>query len=98
VYNTIKIIKLLIKGNNMKEEFRTSDFYVAVFCKTKGMKLTGMDKSNPRSVFIFEDQDDREEMIRNYWDACAIVEPKAFVENIRSLRQMLFSDSFGENN
>lgn len=79
----------------MNEQFKTSDFYVAAFCKTKGMKLCGMDKTNPkRAVFLFEDTEDRPQLVEDFWQGRAIVEPQAFVSNIRSLKQMLFSDSF----
>lgn len=77
-----------------EETFLTKDFYVASFLLTKGGKLSGVRRDNPRCVFFaFQDFEGREGLVRDFLFNEASVEPRAFVSAIKTLKGVLYSDA-----
>ena len=71
-------------------EFRTKDFYVSAFLVTKGHKVTGIDRADPRRVFFsFKNVEGREDLVRSFLLGQTMVEPQSFVASIKSLKQLL---------
>lgn len=80
-------------NNENNKQFKTSDFYLASFCRAKGMKLMDIDKENPRQAqFVFQDSAERPELVEGFLFSRASVEPKQFVTAIKELKQLLHSD------
>lgn len=79
--------------NELKQQFLISDFYIAAFCLTKGLKLLHIEKSEPRRAsFVFQDTDNRQKLVEDFLFGRASVEPKSFVSAIKELKQLLHSD------
>ena len=80
----------------MKDEngdtFSTSDFYIACYALTRGAKISHLDRTDPRRVvFVFEDTENGESVVRDFLYRKALVEPQDFVEKIKVLKQLLYS-------
>lgn len=53
----------------MKEGlFFTSDLWLAAFLKAKGLKLNSIEGENRKAVFIFENVEHSEELIRQFYN------------------------------
>lgn len=75
--------------------FRSSDFYLCCYLFAKGAVIAGLDKTNPkRAVFSFETSSELEQLVEDYWQNKAVVNPAVFVYAIKELKQQLHSDNF----
>lgn len=81
--------------NTKNSQFETSDFYLSVFCLSKGVKICRVIRDNPnRSVFVFDIPINQgERLIADFFDNNTVVNVRSFVTNIRTLREYLFSGS-----
>ena len=80
--------------NMENQNFQTSDFYTAVFLLANGFKLLEIDKSNPRRFcFVFADQENRAELIEDFFNGSARVEPRQFVSSIKELKTLMYNDA-----
>lgn len=79
--------------NTKNLQFETSDFYLAVFCLSRGAKICKVIRKNSnRSVFVFDiPVDQGEKLIADFFDDTTVVNVRNFVTNIRTLREHLFS-------
>lgn len=78
---------------NEKKEFTSSDFYLAVFLRAKDFQLLNTIKSNPhRVLFVFEDREDRQNLVEDFLFGRTRIEPKRFISAIKELKQLLHSD------
>lgn len=78
---------------NDVNEFRTSDFYIAVYALTQGAKVAYLDRTDPRRVvFVFETLKNGENLVRDFLYRKALVDPQDFVEKIKVLKQLLHSN------
>jgi len=76
-----------------ENELRTKDFYLAVYALTQGAKLSHLDRTDPRRVlFVFENIEHKENLVRDFLYRKALVEPQDFVEKIKILKQFLYSN------
>ena len=51
------------------QNFKTTDFYSAVFLLAKGYKLIKIDKTNPRRFcFVFQDQENRAKLLEDFFN------------------------------
>ena len=51
-----------------KNEYVLSDFYGAVYLKTCGLQLIGINRTDPRRFrFVFEDREDRAKLIEDFF-------------------------------
>jgi hypothetical protein len=75
--------------------FSTDNFALAVFLKTKLCKSLHISKDNPRhAIFHFEDSSEREKLTNDFWEGTALVEPRAFYNNQRELKTLLYDSSY----
>lgn len=71
--------------------YSTIDFWLAAYLRVRGLKLIDVKKENSRSVFIFEDTENRESYIKDFYNN-ALVEVgslKTAVQDIKSLIHIL---------
>ena len=74
------------------EKYKTSDVYLADYLKAKDYKLSGVDKNGNKVIFIFEkNEDEVEPMVLEYVNKSGQVVPMIFVDEIKSLKQLVFS-------
>lgn len=80
--------------NDKKKEFLLSDFYAAVFLRSSGYDLMGINKTNPRRFnFIFKDRVGRVKLLESFFAGRATTEPRQFVAAIKELKSLIYSDS-----
>lgn len=80
-------------NNAKKKQITLSDFYLAAFLLSKEFKLLNIDKSNPqRALFIFEDKENKQNLIEDFLFGRTQIEPKSFVSAIKELKQLLHSN------
>jgi len=81
-----------MKNENLKQ-FNIQDFYQASFFISKDFKLVRINKTNPqRALFVFEDREDRQNLLEDFLFGRAQVDPKRFVTAIKELKSLLYSD------
>jgi hypothetical protein len=74
-------------------KYTTNDFYLASFLLTKGVKIFGLDRNDPRKVnFVFGEMEGTEKLVEDFLFGKAKVDPKQFVASIRELKQLLYSN------
>jgi hypothetical protein len=80
--------------NEKRKEFVLSDFYAAVFLRSSGFDLVGIDKSDLRRFnFIFKDNTHRAKLLDDFFVGRATVEPKKFTAAIKELKSLMYSDA-----
>lgn len=78
--------------NDNQQQFKTSDFYLSAFLLAKDLKLLTVDRLNPnRALFVFQDSEDRQDLVQDFLFGRAKVNPKNFVVAIKELKQLLHS-------
>ena len=71
-------------------EFLTSDLYLSAFLKAKGLKLIDKKTEGKKVIFIFEDREDREDLVRQFFND-GLVNITAFKSAIQDLKTMVFN-------
>lgn len=79
---------------NEKRLYKTADITLAASLIFKGMKVVGVEeipekKRHEIYRFILEDCDERSKWVLDYTSNGLLVEPKAFMANVRGLKQMI---------
>jgi len=83
----------------MENKFTTSDFYTAVFLKSAGLKLIGINKADPRRFrFVFEDREDRARLLEDFFIGNEKVEVRGFIASIKELKSLMYSDALSKRN
>lgn len=72
------------------ETYRTSDLYLSAFLKAKGMRLKDKLRNGSKFVFIFEDRDDRKDLIQEFFND-GTVNITAFKNAVQDLKTMVFN-------
>jgi hypothetical protein len=67
--------------------FETSDLPLAVTLLTLGIPLVSLDTSNPsRVIFQFQQTEETQQIVSQYWEGKLTVEPKTFLNTQRELK------------
>lgn len=83
---------MLINSEHMNfNEYRTSDWNEAVVLKYYGDKLNCVDKTTYRAQFCFERTEETEEILREYRERMLLVEPYAFFQCSKDLKDRLYN-------
>ena len=73
-----------------QNNFRTSDIALASYLIIRGYSVADIVRdSGTRATFCFEDQPDRASQVLEFFNRQAVVEPLAFLDNVKSLKAML---------
>lgn len=79
-------------------EFRTTDLYLATFLKTALVKLRKIERNNAdthgnkKATFVFEKDQNLHRLKMGYYNREEKVVALAFVEALRSIKNLLYSD------
>jgi hypothetical protein len=68
----------------------TTNFYLAAFLKAKGLRLVEVTKENGRSTFIFEDDIQRDNLIKDFYND-GLVEVSRYKSALQDLKSMIHS-------
>lgn len=72
--------------------FETTDLGLGTTIVTLGFTLDSLDRSNPSRVrFIFRKQDGLDEAVRAYWQKELSVEPLSYFNNIKLMKNRIYS-------
>jgi hypothetical protein len=52
----------------MNKLFNTQDLWLSAFLKTKGMKLARIEGETRRAIFVFEDTEEREKLVKEFYN------------------------------
>jgi hypothetical protein len=83
----MEIVKMAVQAMNT---YRTSDLYLSAFLKARGMRLKDKFRNGNKFVFIFDDRDDRKELIQEFFNDGS-VSITAFKNAIQDLKTMVFN-------
>ena len=73
--------------------YQTRDFYIAAFLLAKGHKIAGINRDDPKRVlFVFNDFEGREDLLRAFLYGEATCEPQGFIVAIKTLKGLIHSD------
>lgn len=70
--------------------YQTSDLYLSAFLKAKGLKVINTSKNGSKSIFVFADREDRENLIREFFND-GLVNITAYKNALQDLKTMLFN-------
>lgn len=72
------------------EGYKITDLSLAAFLKVKGFKLSRIHRgADGKGVFVFEDRPGREELVLKFINREELVEPIAFLAELRYLKGMV---------
>lgn len=83
------------------EPFKTKDTALASFLVTKGMNLIGSvpHKDDPKvRVFVFEDQEDRDDLVEDYITGRGMVPAKKYAYSYKIVKRIMFDDQGTSDN
>jgi hypothetical protein len=70
--------------------YQTSDLYLSAFLKAKGMRLKDKFRSGDKFIFIFDEREDRKELIQEFFND-GLVGITAFKNAIQDLKTLVFN-------
>lgn len=70
--------------------YASTDFYLSAYLKAKGLKLLDVERNGRRATFIFEDRNDRKELIKSFYND-GMVQINAFKNAIQDLKAATFN-------
>lgn len=73
-------------------EYTTSDLNEAVLLRYFNHKLECVDKTQKRAVFFFAREDKTDALIKSYRERILQVEPYAFFQCMRDVKDRLYND------
>jgi hypothetical protein len=73
-----------------EQQYRTQTMYLSIWLKMKGLKFLSIDRSNPRLTFVFEDSQEREALVKEYYSQPLIQE---FVGAINDMKTEMYSEN-----
>ena len=74
------------------ELFRTSDLPLSSALLCLGFCLDSVEKSYPKSMFIFKRSDELDEAIQSFWASTLRLEPKAYFNCVKEVKSRLYSE------
>ena len=73
--------------------FSTHDLALAAFLVTSSHKLLKLDRANPKKVsFLFERTESIDHDVEHYWANQIKVNPRAYFDDLRMLKNRIYSD------
>lgn len=80
-----------------EQNYSTRDLTLAATLVSLGFALQQIDyqiegdKPNPIGYFLFENSDELQETLRQFWSGQVTVEPKEFINNMKGLKSQIHS-------
>lgn len=83
----------MTKTITQNQPFATFDLGLSATLTSLGYKLLDLDKSNPRKVqFLFMSEDSLEEAVESYWSDHLEVNPRAYFDNLKMLKNRIYTN------
>lgn len=85
--------KILLSDENPSSIFTTYDLGVSAALLSAGFELQGLERTNPRKVlFVFKHKKDIEKYANNYFSDKLKVKARSYFDNLKALKNKLYSD------
>ena len=87
-----------------KKKYSTRDIYLSTTLVTLGFEIMSVDyqiegdRRKPVGYFNFDQTEEFDVVLKDYWQGKSIVEPRAFVTNLWSLKSMVMNEYKNPNN
>ena len=94
IYNHTSCLNLAIfhtKPENKTMNVETQDFYLTAYLCLNGIKLVDIKDYGNRKLFVFEDNDEFQELKQKYYWNDANVDPLEYKKEIRRLKGLIFN-------
>ena len=73
----------------MQKKFESREFYSSAFLIASGVELLTTYKEGPRTVFVFEDNEQVQDLLKNYFGMQATVNAASFAGAIKNLKSVI---------
>ena len=73
-----------------KREYLTTDFWLAAYLKANDFKLLSVYREKGRSVFVFEDRDDRKNLINDFFND-GVIRIGAFKHAFKDMKASIYN-------
>ena len=73
-----------------KKEYATTDFWLSAYLKANDFYLLRVWRDNGRTVFVFADRDDREEVVRDFYND-GIVKISAIRHAFKDMKSSIYN-------
>ena len=83
-----------LKSNKLGDrpmKVETQDFYFSVYLRLNGITMDEMKEYGSRKMFVFEDNEQYQELKRAYYWNKGLVDPLLFKKGIRELKSLMFN-------
>jgi len=87
----------------MQTKFESREFYSSAFLIASGVELLSTYKEGPKTVFVFEDNEQVQTLLKNYFGMQATVNAASFAGAIKNLKSVIHTShsqphSYYDNN
>lgn len=76
----------------MEKRYTTSDLYISSMLRAKGKELDNTQQIGKKCWFSFRDYEACNELIKEHWKGNVEVNSKAFIEAIKTLKNLIFEE------
>ena len=73
----------------MTSKYSSRDFYLSAFIIARGCPLTGHSRENRTTTFEFNNTEELQKLVEQYYSMTALIEPMAYGAAIRSLKSVI---------
>ena len=77
---------------------QTKDFYLSAFLLTTGHKLLDHSRKNGMTTFLFESDDEIDDIVSDYYSMNQNVEPISYSNSVRTLKSIIHSYTTSTSN
>jgi len=77
--------------NRTNDLYKTRDFYLACFLKTKGLQLVEVIREGKVAVFSFKLTGNLNQIITNFYNGTEMVSAISFINSIRDLKALIYN-------
>ena len=77
----------------MKNEYKSQDFYLSAYLMSSGIGLRSYHKENRLTVFVFEWDEHLDQIITQYYNMQAQVNPVTYGQSLKNLKSIIHSNT-----
>jgi len=77
--------------------YNTSDLYLAGYLMASGVPLKSNEKSSGTTIFCFEKTDKLLQLVDNYFNMCAQINPLHYGSALKILKNILYQKNYNHN-
>ena len=77
----------------MKNEYKSQDFYLSAYLMSSGIGLRSYHKENRLTVFVFEWDENLDQIITQYYSMQAQVNPVTYGQSLKNLKSIIHSNT-----